>query len=84
MSLYTAMIAVFELCLFVLLVILHFSWQKVIEKQGKCRYCAKKFPLVDSKDLEIRLVYGNQMIVKSQGKDTAVPIRYCPMCGRLL
>lgn len=84
MSLYTAMITVFGLCLFVLLVILHFSWQKFIEEQDKCRYCIKKFPLVDSKDLEIRLVYGNQMIVKSQGKDTAVPIRYCPMCGRKL
>lgn len=53
-------------------------------ERHKCSYCYKNFPLVDSKDLEVRIVYSNQMIVKSQGKDTNVPIRYCPMCGRLL
>ena len=81
---YEVITTVLAVVLLVLLVILHFSWQKIIEKQDECRYCAKKFPLVDSKDLEIRVVYGNQMIVKYQGKDTVVPIMYCPMCGRKL
>ncbi|QBJ03326.1 hypothetical protein A3SAC12_0037 [Lactobacillus phage 3-SAC12] len=51
-------------------------------ERHECSYCHKNFPLVDSNGLEIRVVYGDQMIVKSQGKDTAVTIRYCPMCGR--
>lgn len=84
MSLYTVTMLSLEFCLFVSLIVLYFAYKKVIEEQDKCRYCTKNFPLVDSKGLEIRLVYGNQMIVKSQGKDTAVSIRYCPMCGRLL
>lgn len=54
--------------------------------QGICNYCGRKYPLIDSDLLELRIVYHEQLIAHFNDGSTAAvkQIKYCPMCGRRL
>lgn len=62
------------------------NWWRHLGQRETCRYCECKYPLIDSKLLELRIVYGNLLIANYGGRadDTVKEIKFCPMCGRKL
>lgn len=56
----------------------------MFKKRKGCKYCRQGFPIVDNSNLELRIVYYNELTFNFNGKSEVKKINYCPFCGRKL